>query len=136
MIDIRFYQAAVVVIPTLLIAAGFAGSVLDAARRRSEGEQRRPVGGWAIAGGVVGACFVIVAELLALVSLAADETAVWTFVVVLTAITLLSTGLAIMAVHRLVEPLRGTWLEGIEWLVILTTSVFAAAAISLALLKS
>jgi hypothetical protein len=135
-IDIRFYQAAVVVIPTLLIAVGFASSALDPRTRSSEGEQRRAIGGWGVAGGLVVACLVIVAEILALVSLAADETSWGSFVVVLTAVTLLSASLAIMAMHRLVEPLRGTWLEGIELLVILTTSVFAAAAISLALLKS
>ncbi|HSF36984.1 MAG TPA: hypothetical protein VLA70_12770, partial [Nocardioides sp.] len=81
------------------------------------------------------ACFVIVAELLALGSLAAGEASEWRFVVVLAAITILSAGLGVMAVHRLVEPLRGTWLEGIEWLVIVTTSVFTAAAIAIAFLE-
>ena len=135
MIDIRFYQAAVVVIPTLLIAAALASPVFDPEARRSEREPRR-ARGWDIAGAIIAACFVIVAELLALVSLAAGETAAWTFVVVLAAITILSAGLAIMAVHHVVEPLRGTWLEGIEWLVIVTASVFAAAAISLAFLET
>ncbi|WP_374454482.1 hypothetical protein [Nocardioides sp.] len=135
MIDIRFYQAAVVVIPTLLIAAGFASSVLDPSTRRSDDERRRLIGGWGIVRGIFALCFVIVAELLGLVTLAADEPAVWTFVVILTAITFLAASLATMAMYRLVEPLRGTWLEGVEWLVIFTTSVFAAAAISVALLK-
>jgi hypothetical protein len=75
-------------------------------------------------------------QLLALISLAANETALWSFVTILTAITLLAASLATMAVYRLVEPLRGTWLEGIEWLVIFTSSGFAAIAISLILLKS
>ena len=91
---------------------------------------------WGVGAVIVTVCLVVVAELLALVSLAADETGPWTFVVVLAAITLLCAGLAIRAVQPLVEPLRGTWLEGIEWLVIVTTSVFAAAAISLVLLES
>lgn len=135
MVDIRFYQAAVVVIPTLVVAAVLASSAFDPESRRLEGSQRR-LGGWGIAGTIVAACLVVVAELLALGSLAAGETAAWTFVVVLTAITLLSAGLAIRAVHQLVEPLRGTWLEGIEWLVIVTTAVFAAAAITLAFLET
>ena len=135
MIDIRFYQAAVVVIPTLLIAVGFASAVLDPATRRSAVERRHSVvRGFGVAGAILGACFVIVAELLALVSLAADETAPWSFVVVLAAVTLLAAILGTTAIRPLVEPLRGTWLEGVELLVIVTTSVFAAAAISLALL--
>lgn len=136
MIDIRFYQAAVVVIPTLLIAAGFASSLFDPATRRSEEEQRRLVGGWGIARGIMAWCFIIFAELLAIVSLAANETALLSFVVILTAITLMVSSLATMAMYRLVEPLHGTWLEGIEWLVIFTVSGFAAIAISLTLLKS
>lgn len=135
MVDIRFYQAAVVVIPTLLVAAALMTSVLSPASQRTGAEQGRS-GGWGIAGAVVVACFVIVAELLALGSLAAGEASEWRFVVVLAAITILSAGLGVMAVHRLVEPLRGTWLEGIEWLVIVTTAVFAAAAISLAFLET
>lgn len=135
MVDIRFYQAAVVVIPTLLVAAALMTSVLSPASQRTGGEQRRP-GAWGIAGAVIVACFVIVAELLALGSLAAGEASEWRFVVVLAAITILSAGLAIMAVHQAVEPLRGTWLEGIEWLVIVTTSVFTAAAIIIAFLET
>lgn len=135
MIDIRFYQAAVVVIPTLVVAAALASSGFGPESRRSGGEQRR-LAAWGVGAAIVAVCFVIVAELLALVSLAADATGPWTFVVVLAAITLLCAGLAIRAVQPLVEPLRGTWLEGIEWLVIVTTSVFAAAAISLVLLES
>ena len=135
MVDIRFYQAAVVVIPTLVVAAALASSAFDTEGRQSGREPRRP-GGLGIAGAIIAACLVLVAELLALGALAAGETAAWTFVVVLAAITLLSAGLAIRAVHRLVEPLRGTWLEGIEWLVIVTTAVFAAAAISLAFLET
>jgi hypothetical protein len=134
-IDIRFYQAAVVVIPTLVVAAVLASSGFDHESRRSGAAQRR-LGGWGVGAAIVAVCFVMVAELLALVSLAADETGAWTFVVVLAAITLLCAGLAIRAVQPLVEPLRGTWLQGIEWLVIVTTLVFAAAAISLALLES
>lgn len=134
MVDIRFFQAAVVVIPTLFVAAALMKRGLDPEDGQSAREPRL-AGGLGIAGAIIAACLVLVAELLALGSLAAGETAAWTFVVVLTAITLLSAGLAIMAVQRLVEPLRGTWLEGIEWLVIVTTAVFAAAAISLALLE-
>jgi hypothetical protein len=134
-IDIRFYQAAVVVIPALLIAAALGSSVLGAGTRRPGAGPSRPGSGWGIAGAIIAACFVMVAELLALVSVAAAQTSVWTFVVVLAAITFLCTVLAVMAVHRLVEPLRGTWLQGVEWLVIVTTSVFAAAAISLAFLE-
>lgn len=133
MVDIRFYQAAVVVIPTLLVAAALMSSMISPASQRTGGG-RRP-GGWGIAGAVFVACFVIVAELLALGSLAAGEASEWRFVVVLAAITILSAGLGVMAVHRLVEPLRGTWLEGIEWLVIVTTSVFTAAAIAIAFLE-
>lgn len=135
MIDIRFYQAAVVVIPTLVVAAALASSGFGPESRRSGGEQRR-MPAWGVGAAIVAVCFVVVAELLALVSLAAVATGPWTFVVVLAAITLLCAGLAIRAVQPLVEPLRGTWLEGIEWLVIVTTSVFAAAAISLVLLES
>lgn len=134
MVDIRFYQAAVVVIPTLVVAAALVSSVVGPASQRTGAAQGRP-GGWGIAGAVVVACFVIVAELLALGSLAAGEASGWRFVVVLAAITILSAGLGVMAVHRLVEPLRGTWLEGIEWLVIVTTSVFTAAAIAIAFLE-
>lgn len=134
MVDIRFYQAAVVVIPTLLVAAALMSPVSDREARQSGRERRRPVG-LRIAGAIIAACLVLVAELLALGSLAAGETSAWTFVVVLTAITLLSAGLAITALHRLVEPLRGTLLEGVERLVIVTTAVFAAAAISLAFLE-
>ncbi|NPC41652.1 hypothetical protein [Nocardioides sp. zg-1230] len=135
MVDIRFYQAAVVVIPILVVAAAFMSRDLDPEGRQS-GREPRWLGGLGITGAIVAACLVLVAELLALGSLAAGETAAWTFVVVLTAITLLSAGLAVMAVHQLVEPLRGTWLQGIEWLVIVTTAVFAAAAISLAFLET
>ena len=135
MIDVRFYQAAVVVIPILVVAAALASSVVDPASGAPAGDRRRLVGGLRIAGGIVAACFVMVAELLALVSVAAGETAAWSYAVVLAAITLLSAGLATAAVQRLVEPLRGTWLQGVEWLVILTTAVFAAAAISLAFLE-
>ncbi len=135
MVDIRFYQAAVVVIPTLVVAAALM-SRGPGPEARQPGPGPRRGAGLGIAGAIIAACLVLVAELLALGSLAAGETAAWTFVVVLTAITLLSAGLAIMAVHRLVEPLRGTWLEGIERLVIVTTAVFAAAAISLAFLET
>ena len=134
MVDIRFYQAAVVVIPILVVAAAFMSRGLDPEGRKS-GREPRWLGGLGITGAIVAACLVLVAELLALGSLAAGETAAWTFVVVLTAVTLLAAGLAVMAVHQLVEPLRGTWLQGIEWLVIVTTAVFAAIAISLAFLE-
>ena len=134
MVDIRFYQAAVVVIPILVVAAAFMSRGLDP-EGRQWGREPRWLGGLGIAGAIVAACLVLVAELLALGSLAAGETAAWTFVVVLTAVTLLSAGLAVMALHQLVEPLRGTWLQGIEWLVIVTTAVFAAIAISLAFLE-
>ena len=134
-IDIRFYQAAVVVIPTLLIAVGVAGSALAPATRRSATARRRSVvGGWVLAGAIAASCLVIIAELLALVSVAADETAPWSFVVVLTAITLLVAALGTMAMRPLTEPLRGTWLDGVELVIIVTVSVFAAAAISVALL--
>lgn len=131
MIDIRFYQAAAVVIPVLLLALGLMRVEPDPASGA-----RQPVRGWDIARAVVGLAFVVVAELLALVSLAADESSVGTFTVVLTAVTLLLATLTATALRSLVEPLRGTWLEGVEWLVIVTTSVFAAAAISVALLHS
>jgi uncharacterized membrane protein len=134
-IDVRFYQAAAVVIPILVVAAALGSPVVEAATRESTRDQRR-LAGWRIVGGIVAVCFVMVAELLALVTLAAGESGTWSFAVVLAAITLLSAGLATAAVSRLVEPLRGTWLEGVEWLVILTTAVFAAAAISLALLET
>lgn len=89
-----------------------------------------------IAGGITAVSLIVFAKLLALVSLAANETALWSFVVILAVITLMAASLATMAMHRLVEPLRGTWLEGIEWLVIFSVSGFAAIAISLTLLKS
>jgi hypothetical protein len=134
-IDIRFYQAAAVVIPTLVVAAALVSRSPDReARQPGPAPRRRAV--WGVTGAIVAACLVLVAELLALGSLAAGETAAWTFVVVLAAITLLCAGLAIMAVQPLVEPLRGTWLQGIERLVIVTTAVFAAAAISLAFLET
>ena len=136
MIDVGFYQAAAVAIPVLVVAAALASSVVDPAPRPLAGDRPSLVGGLRIAGGIVTVCFVMVAELLALVTLAADETSTWTFAVVLAAVTLLSALLATAAVQRLVEPLRGTWLEGVEWLVILTTAVFAAAAISLAFLET
>jgi hypothetical protein len=129
-VDIRFFQAAAVVIPTLLIALGLATALLPGDAPRA----RRLRGGWGLWGVLLGLCLVLVAELLALIAVAADEPARWAFIVVLGAIALLLAALASVAVQPLVGSLAGTWLESVEILLFFVVSTWAALALSIVLL--
>ena len=135
MIDLRFFQAAATAIPTLLIAIGFAAALLTADSRRSVREQQGLLGRWGRWYALGGLTFVIVAEIWALVTIAAARPTVAAFVVVLAAVVFLLSSLASMAVHELMAPLSGTWLSGLEVFVFFVVSIWSALVLSLWLIS-
>ncbi|QZY27878.1 hypothetical protein [Nocardioides coralli] len=130
MVDLTFFEVAALVIPTLLIALGLAVARLDA----PSGVLVRLRGAAGLWIAVVALVLVVVAELLALVTVAAGEATDGAFVVVLAAITLLLVALASVTVQPLVGPLAGTWLESVEVLIFVVVGAWGALALSILLL--
>lgn len=129
-----FFQAAATAIPTLAIAVAFTGAVVAPRTRRSPDEIQRPRSPWtlALALGCVGT--VACAEVLALVTVAADRPTLTAFIVVMTAVVLLVVSLASAAVYSIVEPLADTGWSGIEVPLFLFVASATAVIASLALL--
>jgi hypothetical protein len=132
-VSVAFFQAAATAIPTLAIAVAFTGAVLTPGSRWSRDEIRRLRSPWtlALALGCVGT--VACAEVLALVTVAADRPTLAAFIVVMTAVVLLVVSLASTAVYSIVEPLADTGWSGIEVPLLLFVASATAVIASLAL---
>ena len=133
MISVAFFQAAAIAIPTLAIAVAVAGAVLTSRSRRSSPELQRVRSPWAIVLAIGGVAVVACAEVLALVTVAADRPTMTAFVWVMAAVVLLVVGLASAAVRSVVEPPADSGWSGIEapLLLFLVTATAVIAAIAL-----
>lgn len=134
MVSVVFFQAAATAIPTLAIAVALTGAVLAPRSRRSPEEVQRLRSPWALALALACVGTVVCAEVLALVTVAADRPTLTAFVIVMAAVVLLVVSLASAAVHPLVEPLSGTPWSGIEVPLFLFLASAAAVIAALALL--
>lgn len=113
-VSIDFFRAAATALPTLLIAFGFASSVLNPVNRRTEREKDKLKHPRSVALALLALISTVVAELIALVSIAASAPTFLAYVIVLLAFSVLLTGLASMALYPLMDRYLGSRLEGVE----------------------
>jgi hypothetical protein len=134
-ISVAFFEAAATAIPTLAIAVAFTGAVLVPRSRRSPREARRLSSPWTIVLALGCVATVACAEVIALVTVAAERPTLIGFIGVMAAIILLVVSLASAAVYSIVEPLADSGWAGIEVPLFLFLASATAAASSIALLR-